>query len=124
MEGRFSGLDTFANTFGFAPADAVVFDVGVSSMQIVNPERGFSFRHDGPLDMRMESGGVSAADVVNRAPVKALATIIGALGEEKRAGRIARAIAVARRQPIHFDPGVVYFRLNAAMSGFRRWAWR
>ena len=98
VEGRFSGLETFANTFGFAPVDGVVFDVGVSSMQIDDPERGFSFRHDGPLNMRMESGGVSAADVVNRAPVKALARIIGVLGEEKRAGRIARAIDAARQE--------------------------
>ena len=98
VEGRFSDLDTFASTFGFAPADGVVFDVGVSSMQIDRPERGFSFRHDGPLDMRMEAGGVSAADVVNQAPVKALATIIGVLGEEKRAGRIARAIDSARQE--------------------------
>jgi 16S rRNA (cytosine1402-N4)-methyltransferase len=97
-EGRFSGLDTFAGTFGFAPADGVVFDVGVSSTQIDKPERGFSFRRDGPLDMRMEIGGVSAADVVNRATVKALATIIGVLGEEKRAGRIARAIDAARQE--------------------------
>ncbi len=98
VEGRFSGLDAFAKTFGFATADGVVFDVGVSSMQIDDPERGFSFRHDGPLNMRMESGGVSAADVVNRAPVKALTRIIGVLGEEKRAGRIARAIEAARRE--------------------------
>jgi len=98
VEGRFSGLDSFANTFGFAPADGVVFDVGVSSMQIDDPERGFSFRHDGPLNMRMEAGGVSAADVVNRAPVKALVKIIGVLGEEKRAGRIARAIDAARQE--------------------------
>jgi 16S rRNA (cytosine1402-N4)-methyltransferase len=98
VEGRFSGLDSFASSFGFAPADGVVFDAGVSSMQLDDPERGFSFRHDGPLNMRMESGGVSAADVVNRASVKALARIIGVLGEEKRAGRIARAIDVARRE--------------------------
>ncbi|MDH3195953.1 MAG: 16S rRNA (cytosine(1402)-N(4))-methyltransferase RsmH [Hyphomicrobiales bacterium] len=98
VEGRFSDLDSFAGTFGFAPADGVVFDVGVSSMQLDDPERGFSFRHDGPLNMRMEGGGVSAADVVNRAPVKALARIIGVLGEEKHAGRIARAIDAARRQ--------------------------
>ncbi len=98
VEGRFSGLDTFASTLGFVPANGVVFDVGVSSMQVDTPERGFSFRHDGPLNMRMESGGVSAADVVNRAPVKALTRIIGVLGEEKRAGRIARAIDAARQE--------------------------
>ena len=98
VQGRFSDLEAFAETFGFAPAAGVVFDIGVSSMQIDSPERGFSFRHDGPLNMRMEIGGISAADVVNRAPVKALATIIAVLGEEKRAGRIARAIDAARRE--------------------------
>ncbi|HSG95128.1 MAG TPA: 16S rRNA (cytosine(1402)-N(4))-methyltransferase RsmH, partial [Afifellaceae bacterium] len=98
VEGRFSDIDAFADSFGFAPTDGVVFDVGVSSMQIDDPQRGFSFRHDGPLNMRMEAGGVSAADVVNRAPVKALATIIGVLGEDKRAGRIARAIDTARQE--------------------------
>jgi 16S rRNA (cytosine1402-N4)-methyltransferase len=61
-------------------------------MQLDQAERGFSFRLDGPLDMRMGPGGADAAAVVNRATVRELATIIGALGEEKKAGRIARAI--------------------------------
>jgi 16S rRNA (cytosine1402-N4)-methyltransferase len=98
VEGRFSDLAAFAAWFGFAPADGVVMDVGVSSMQLDDPARGFSFREDGPLDMRMGPHGTDAAAVVNRASVKELAAIIGGLGEERKAGRIARAIDRARRE--------------------------
>ena len=79
-----------------AEADAVVLDIGVSSMQIDQAERGFSFMQDGPLDMRMGDYGPSAADVVNRLPVGDLTRVIGLLGEEKKAARIARAIETAR----------------------------
>ncbi len=103
VEGRFADLDVLANAAGFGSegvpgADGVVLDVGVSSMQLDTPTRGFSFRLDGPLDMRMSVAGASAADVVNRAPVRDLAMIIGRLGEEKKAGRIARAIDKARQE--------------------------
>lgn len=96
-EGRFSDLHAIAEACGFAPADGVVLDVGVSSMQLDDPARGFSFRHQGPLDMRMGGDGPDAASVVNSASVKELATIIGVLGEERKAGRIARAIDRARQ---------------------------
>lgn len=76
--------------------DGVVFDLGVSSMQIDEAERGFSFMRDGPLSMRMDGGKPDAADVVNGADTKDLATIFKAYGEEKRAGRIARAIVAER----------------------------
>ena len=76
--------------------DGVVLDIGVSSMQIDEAERGFSFQKNGPLDMRMSASGVSAADVVNRAKVSDLTRIFGFLGEEKQAGRIARAIEKRR----------------------------
>ncbi len=80
--------------------DGVVLDIGVSSMQIDEAERGFSFQKNGPLDMRMSGAGVSAADVVNRAKVSDLIRIFGFLGEEKQAGRIARAIEKRReREP-------------------------
>ena len=72
--------------------DAVMLDIGVSSMQIDEGTRGFSFLRDGPLDMRMAQSGVSAADVVNRAKVADLIRIIGILGEEKQASRIAKMI--------------------------------
>jgi 16S rRNA (cytosine1402-N4)-methyltransferase len=98
VEGRFSDLDAHARAAGFAPADGAVLDVGVSSMQLDQAERGFSFRFDGPLDMRMGPGGADAAAVVNRASVRELATIIGVLGEERKAGRIARAIERARAE--------------------------
>jgi 16S rRNA (cytosine1402-N4)-methyltransferase len=98
VEGRFSDLDEHARALGFFPADGVVLDVGVSSMQLEDSVRGFSFRLDGPLDMRMGNDGPPAAAVVNRAPVKELAAIIGIYGEEKKAGRIARALEKARRE--------------------------
>lgn len=81
--------------------DAVVLDIGVSSMQIDEAERGFSFQKDGPLDMRMSQKGVSASDVVNRLKPGDLARIFGFLGEERHAGRIARMID-ARRQVTPF----------------------
>ena len=78
--------------------DGIVLDIGVSSMQIDEAARGFSFQKDGPLDMRMSSAGVSAADVVNRAKVSDLIRIFGFLGEEKHSGRIARAIEKRREK--------------------------
>ncbi|MBZ9937714.1 16S rRNA (cytosine(1402)-N(4))-methyltransferase RsmH [Mesorhizobium sp. BR1-1-16] len=96
VEGRFSALDTIANDAGLASVDGVVLDIGVSSMQIDEAERGFSFRFDGPLDMRMARSGPSAADIVNTMPPRELARILTVLGEERRAGAVARAIAEDR----------------------------
>lgn len=76
--------------------DGVVFDLGVSSMQLDEAERGFSFMRDGPLSMRMDGGKPDAADVVNKADAADLAAIFRAYGEERKAGRIARAIAEER----------------------------
>lgn len=78
--------------------DGVVLDIGVSSMQLDEAERGFSFRFEGPLDMRMAQEGLSAADVVNRFKVSDLTRIFGLLGEERHAGRIARAIEKVRAE--------------------------
>lgn len=91
----------FSQLAEHAPAgslDGVVLDIGVSSMQIDEAERGFSFQKKGPLDMRMSAAGVSAADVVNRAKVSDLIRIFGFLGEEKQSGRIARAIEKRRAE--------------------------
>jgi 16S rRNA (cytosine1402-N4)-methyltransferase len=78
------------------PVDGVVLDVGVSSFQLDEAERGFSFRFDGPLDMRMGGEGPTAADIVNRADVSDLAHLLRTFGEEKRAGAVARALVEAR----------------------------
>jgi 16S rRNA (cytosine1402-N4)-methyltransferase len=97
VETRFSGLEKVAREKGFAPLDGAVFDIGVSSMQFDDAARGFSFRGDGPLDMRMETRGASAADIVNTADEETLADIFYFYGEERAARRIARAIVHDRR---------------------------
>jgi 16S rRNA (cytosine1402-N4)-methyltransferase len=97
VEARFSELERVAAAQGLSPLDGVVFDIGVSSMQFDEAERGFSFRGDGPLDMRMEGTGSSAADLVNEADEETLADIFYFYGEERAARRIARAIAHDRK---------------------------
>ena len=91
VQGEFSRMDEFTQQ-----SDGVVLDLGVSSFQFDQPARGFSFREDGPLDMRMSLSGESAADVVNTADERTLTQIIARYGEEKNARRIARAIIAAR----------------------------
>jgi 16S rRNA (cytosine1402-N4)-methyltransferase len=83
IEARFSELDRVARKFGHPAVDGVVLDLGVSSMQLDEAERGFSFRLEGPLDMRMGADGPSAADVVARASERELADIVFHLGEER-----------------------------------------
>ena len=97
VPGRFSGLDAHAAGAGQELVDGVVLDLGISSMQVDEAERGFSFRQDGPLDMRMEQDGPSAADVVNEMEGRELTRIIGLLGEENRASAVSRAIVDARK---------------------------
>ncbi len=96
VEDRFSNLADIIASGGGAAADGIVFDLGVSSMQLDEAARGFSFRLDGPLDMRMGQDGPSAADVIARAGERDLAAIIATLGEERHARAIARAIVRAR----------------------------
>ncbi len=94
---RFSRLDAIARNCGYEQVDGVVLDLGVSSMQLEQAERGFSFRLDGPLDMRMTGEGSSAAEVVNAASERDLTSIIYTLGEERFSRGIARAIVRARK---------------------------
>jgi len=101
IEGRFGDMLSLLRDRGIAALDGVVMDLGVSSFQLDQAERGFSFRADGPLDMRMEKSGASAAELVNGLPERDLADIIFRFGEERFARRIARAI-VARRTEAPF----------------------
>jgi 16S rRNA (cytosine1402-N4)-methyltransferase len=98
VEGRFGELERLAGDAGFVPADGVVLDIGVSSMQLDAPERGFSFQADGPLDMRMSATGPTAADIVNEAEEAGIADILFQFGEERRSRAIARAIVARRRE--------------------------
>jgi 16S rRNA (cytosine1402-N4)-methyltransferase len=96
IEERFSQMDVVLRRLGIATADAIVLDLGVSSMQLDQPERGFSFQADGPLDMRMGNHGPTAADLVNTLDEGELADILRRYGEEPRARSIARAIVAGR----------------------------
>jgi 16S rRNA (cytosine1402-N4)-methyltransferase len=92
----FSDMERAAHEAGAARIDGVVLDIGVSSMQLDDPARGFSFLREGPLDMRMSQAGPSAADIVNTLDEGELADILYTLGEERRSRAIARAIVKAR----------------------------
>ncbi len=93
---RFSRMAEALAEHGVTQVDGVTLDIGVSSMQLDRAERGFSFQSDGPLDMRMEQDGMSAADFVNTADEAEIADVLYELGEEPRARRVARAIVQAR----------------------------
>ncbi len=99
MHGRFAEAQTLLEKAGFRHVDGFVLDLGVSSPQLDEAARGFSFRADGPLDMRMdnESGGPTAADIVNSYPEKELADIIFQYGGERHSRRVARVIVERRR---------------------------
>ena len=96
VEARFAELEGVAGRLGLGPFAGVALDIGVSSMQLDEADRGFSFRRDGPLDMRMGASGPSAADLVNGASEEALADIFYHYGEERLSRRIARAIVTDR----------------------------
>ncbi|HET7447880.1 MAG TPA: 16S rRNA (cytosine(1402)-N(4))-methyltransferase RsmH [Methyloceanibacter sp.] len=96
VAGRFGAMDEIVKRQGVETVDGVALDLGVSSMQLDGPERGFSFMKEGPLDMRMSKEGPSASDIVNTLSAGELAEIISKLGEEGRSRAIAKAI-VARR---------------------------
>jgi 16S rRNA (cytosine1402-N4)-methyltransferase len=94
--GRYSEMESLAAANGIDAVDGVVLDIGVSSMQLDQPERGFSFAKDGPLDMRMGAEGLSAADIVNSFDEAQIAEILFLFGEERRSRAIAKAIVKAR----------------------------
>jgi 16S rRNA (cytosine1402-N4)-methyltransferase len=96
--GHYAEMREIAGQEGIAAIDGVALDLGVSSMQLDERERGFSFNQDGPLDMRMGAEGPTARDLVNEMAERDLAAIISTLGEEKRARSIARAIVVRRKE--------------------------
>ena len=96
LEGGFADMVALLASVGITHLDGVVFDLGVSSFQIDDPARGFSFRFDGPLDMRMSRSGPTAADLVNTLPEGELADIIYQYVEDRLSRRIAKAIVAAR----------------------------
>jgi len=96
VEERFSQMDRVLATRGIGLVDGIALDIGVSSMQLDRPERGFSFQADGPLDMRMDQSGPTAAEFLNQAEEAEIARVIRDYGEEPRARTIARAIVAAR----------------------------
>ena len=97
VHARFDRLATVMSDLGHTSASGVLFDLGVSSPQLDRPERGFSHRREGPLDMRMDpSTATSAATLVNEAPEGELADLLRRLGDERYASRVARAIVAAR----------------------------
>ncbi|MEA3346335.1 MAG: 16S rRNA (cytosine(1402)-N(4))-methyltransferase RsmH [Chloroflexota bacterium] len=100
VQGNFSQLSLIASARGFAEVEGILFDLGLSSMQLDAPNRGFSFQRNGPLDMRFDpSNPTTAADLVNKLREKELADILHSYGEERKARRIARAIVSSR--PLH-----------------------
>lgn len=99
VQANYSDIKAVLAQLGIAAIDGAILDLGVSSFQLDNPERGFSYMHDAPLDMRMDAGaGLSAEDVVNEYSEQELARIIKDYGEERWAARIAKFIAEARKR--------------------------
>ena len=98
LHGRFSDMERLLAAHGISAVDGVVMDLGVSSMQLDEAERGFSFLREGPLDMRMEGQGMSAAEVLNTFREEDIAAILKTYGEERRARPLARAIVHRRKE--------------------------
>jgi 16S rRNA (cytosine1402-N4)-methyltransferase len=100
VHGDFADLATLREAAGGRPFDGILLDLGISSLQLDDPERGLSFRFDGPLDMRRdpEAGGTTAAEILRRTPEKELADLIFRFGDERFSRRIARAVVERRRK--------------------------
>ena len=97
IQGCFGDITKIMANEGISHVDGIMLDLGVSSPQIDNPDRGFSFRYDGPLDMRMENKGPTAADFINGATEEDIANVIYEYGDERHSRRIARRIVEARK---------------------------
>jgi len=120
VHSRFGAMRETLAAEGVDAVDGVALDLGLSSDQLARPERGFSFALDGPLDMRMEQSGPSAAEVVNDRAAGELARIIAAFGEEPKARRIARAIAAARAKGPITRTGELAEIVRRAVGGAHR----
>lgn len=123
LHGRFGNMRSLLKANGVEAVDGVVLDLGVSSRQLDEADRGFSFRHNGPLDMRMDADDAAlatAADVVNSLPEGELADIIYTLGEERLARRVARAIVAARRDGPITDTASLAAIVRAVVPAERR----
>ena len=122
VHGNFAELGEIVTQSGWGPSDAVVYDFGLSSMHVDRPERGFSYQHDAPLDMRMDTTApLSAYDVVNTYDERHLARVIRSYGEERWAARIAEFIVAARkRRPIATTGELVEVIRAAVPSAARR----
>lgn len=119
VPGCFSELPRLCSELGLPPLAGLLADLGVSSLQLDSAERGFSFRRDGPLDMRMGASGVTAAEVVNSYPEERLARLLADYGEERDARRIARVLVAERaRRPLATTGDLA--RVVAAAKGGRR----
>jgi len=117
MEGNFAGLNALHAASGMPPADGILADLGLSSMQIEDAGRGFSFSLPGPLDMRMGGGELTAAEIVNRTPEHELADLIFKFGEERHSRRIARAIVKARPIRLTTELAQVVMRAIPSRAG-------
>jgi 16S rRNA (cytosine1402-N4)-methyltransferase len=119
VHGSFSRLAEIARAYRFVPADGILFDLGISSLQLADPTRGFAFMGDGPLDMRFDptEGECTAAGLINRLSLEELTALLYRYGEEKQARHIAEAIIAAR--PLHTTKKLVAV-IEQAVGGRRR----
>ena len=119
LEGNFADMVSLLSGHGVTALDGVVLDLGLSSFQIDDAGRGFSFRQDGPLDMRMGRSGPTAADLVNTLDEASLADLLFSLGEERRSRRVASAIVSARRAGRIETTGQLASIVRSAVPGSR-----
>jgi len=121
QHGNFAQIDELHAASGLPPADGIVADLGLSSMQLDDASRGFSFTQPGPLDMRMDPGSeITAADLVNHAGERELADIFFKLGEERHSRRIARAIVKARPYRLTTELAQVVTRAIPSRAGLHQ----